>query len=134
MSDITTKFDDFKKKKVKDFAKNKEFQPLSDDIIAIKELEDGSIEKIKGPIEIVKVTGIITDEEKIKKLNEISGGPVISTDLSVKQVKRGDTIWVTAFIQKPGTQSWTSQTSQAVLKCRISDIYFGLNILNTIKK
>jgi len=133
MADITTKFDDFKKKKIEDFAKNKEFQPLSDDIIAIKELEDGSIEKIKGPIEIVQVTGIITDKEKIKKLNEISGGPVLNTDLSLKQVKRGDTVWITCLLQKPGTAVFNAQT-MGVLKCRISDIFFGLNILNSIKK
>lgn len=133
MADITTKFDDFKKKKIEDFAKNKEFQPLSDDIIAVKELEDGSIEKIKGPIEIVQVTGIITDKEKIKKLNEISGGPVLNTDLSLKQVKRGDTVWITCLLQKPGTAVFNAQT-MGVLKCRISDIFFGLNILNSIKK
>jgi hypothetical protein len=133
MSDITTKFDDFKAKKVKDFAKNKEFSPLSDDIIAVKELEDGSIEKIKGPIEIVQVTGIITDEEKIKKLNEIAGGPVLNTDLSLKQVKRGDTIWITALLQKPSSSAVYNTQTIGVLKCRISDIYYGLNILNTIK-
>jgi hypothetical protein len=133
MSDITTKFDDFKAKKVKDFNKNKEYQPLSDDIIAVKELEDGSIERIKGPIEIVQVTGIITDEEKIKKLNEIAGGPVINTDLSLKQVKRGDTVWITCLLQKPGTAVFNAQT-MGVLKVRIVDFWYGLNILNSIKK
>ena len=133
MADITKKFDDFKAKKVKDFAKNKEFQPLSDDIIAIKELEDGSIEKIKGPIEIVQVTGIITDEEKIKKLNEIAGGPVLNTDLSLKQVKRGQEIWITCLLQKPGTAVFNAQT-MGVIRARIVDFWYGLNILNTIKK
>ena len=133
MTDITTKFDDFKSKKIKNFDKSKEFQPLSDDIIAISKLDNGNYEKVKGPIEIVKITGVITDEDEIKKLDEIAGGPVFSTDLGVKQVKRGDIIWITAFIQKPGTQSWTNQQSQATLKCRIVDIYMGLNKLNTLK-
>ena len=133
MSDITTKFDDFKNKKVKKFDKEKEFQPLSDDIIAISKLDNGDYQKIKGPIEITQVTGVITDEKEIKKLDEIAGGPVFSTDLGVKQVKRGDTIWITAFIQKPGTQSWSNQQSQATLKCRIVDIYMGLNKLNSLK-
>ena len=133
MTDITTKFDDFKSKKIKDFDKDKEFQPLSDDIIAISKLDNGDYEKVRGPIEIVKVTGLITNEDEIKKLDEIAGGPVFSTDLGVKQVKRGDTIWITAFIQKPGSQSWANQQSQATLKCRIVDIYMGLNKLNTLK-
>ena len=133
MSDITKKFDDFKSKKVKDFDKSKEFQPLSDDIIAISKLDNGEYEKVQGPIEIVQITGVITDEDEIKKLDEIAGGPVFSTDLGVKQVKRGDIIWITAFIQKPGTQSWSNQQSQATLKCRIVDIYSGLNKLNSLK-
>ena len=133
MSNITTKFQDFKDNKVKDFNKTKEFEPLSDDIVALRELESGDIETITEPIQIVSVTGIINDPEKIKKLEEaISGGPVFSTDLQTKQVKRGDIIWVTAFIQKTGSTSWSSQQSQAVLKCRIVDIYNGLNKLKYI--
>ena len=133
MKDITTKFDNFKSKKAKTFDASKEFQPLSDDILAISKLDNGDYEKVNGPIEIVKITGVITDEDEIKKLDEIAGGPVFSTDLGVKQVKRGDIIWITAFIQKPGTQSWTNQQSQATLKCRIVDIFMGLNKLNTLK-
>ena len=134
MSDnITTKFKDFKDEKVKKFNKKKEFEPLSDDIIAVQELEDGSIEKIKEPIQIVKVTGVVQDPKKIKKLEEtISGGPVFSTDFQTKEVKRGDIIWLTAFIKKAGSTSWSSQQSQAVLKCRIVDIYNGLNKLKYV--
>jgi hypothetical protein len=133
MSDITKKFYDFKEDKTKKFDKDKEFQPLSDDIIALSKLDNGDYKKVKGPVEIVQITGVITDEDEIKKLDEIAGGPVISTDLGVKQVKRGDIIWITAFIQKPGTQSWSNQQSQATLKCRIVDIYMGLNKLNSLK-
>ncbi len=134
MSDITTKFSDFKDEKVKKFKKTKEFEPLSDDIVALKELENGEIETIEGPITILQVTDIITEPERIKKLEEtISGGPVFSTDLQTKEVKRGDCIWVVAFIQKSKSTAWTSQKSQAVLRCRIVDIFFGLNKLNHIK-
>ena len=70
------------------------------------------------------------DKDKIKKLEEtINAGPVFSTDLQTKQVKRGDVIWITAFIQKAGSTSYSSQQSQAVLKCRIVDIFNGLNKL-----
>ena len=133
MSKITTKFQDFKDGKVKDFNRTKEFEPLSDDIVALRKLENGDIEKITEPIQIVSVTGIITEPEEIKKMEEtISGGPVFSTDFQTKQVKRGDVIWVTAFIQKAGSTSWSSQQSQAVLKCRIVDIFNGLNKLKYI--
>lgn len=133
-TNITTKFSDFKDEKVKKFKKTKEFEPLSDDIIALQELEDGEIEKIKGPVEIVKITGIVTNPEKIKKIEEtINSGPVFSTDLQVKEVKIGSIIYVTAFIKRPGsTVSWSSQQSQAVLSCRITQIYYGLNKLKYI--
>ena len=133
MSDITTKFDDFKNKKVKKFDKEQEFEPLSDDILAISKLDNGDYEKVTGPVKIVQITGVITDENEIKKMNEIAGGPVINTDLGLKQVKRGMEIWITAFIQKPATASWTAQNSQAVLRVRIIDIFMGLSKLNTIK-
>jgi hypothetical protein len=133
MSKITTKFQDFKDGKVKDFNRTKEFEPLSDDIVALRELENGDIEKITEPIQIVSITGIITEPEKIKKLEEaISGGPVFSTDFQTKEVKRGDIVWLTAFIKKSGSTSWSSQQSQSVLKCRIVDIYNGLNKLKYI--
>jgi hypothetical protein len=131
--DITTKFNDFKDRKNKNFEKDKEYQYLSDDIIAISKLDNGEYVKIKEPIEIIQITGMLTDEDEIKKLDEIAGGPVFSTDLGIKQIKRGDTIWITAFIQKSSTQSWSSQQTQATLKCRIVDIYTGLNKLNSLK-
>jgi len=92
-TNITTKFAEFKQDKIDKFKKTKEFEPLSDDILALQELEDGSIEKIKGPIIIHQITDVITDKERIKKLEEaIQGGPVFSTDFQVKEVKRGDVI------------------------------------------
>lgn len=133
MSDITTKFDNFKEKKIKKFNKDKEFQSLSDDIIAISKLDNGDYQKVKGPVKIVQITGVITDEEEIKKLDEIAGGPVLNTDLSLKQVKRGDTIWLTALLQKPSNSTVYNSQTMSVIKARIVDIYYGLNKLNQMK-
>ena len=133
MSDITKKFDDFKNKKVKNFEKDKEFQPLSDDIIAISKLDNGDYQKVKGPVKIVQITGVITDEDEIKRLDEIAGGPVLNTDLSLKQVKRGDTIWLTALLQKPSSSTVYNSQTMSVIKARIVDIYYGLNKLNQMK-
>lgn len=133
MSDITTKFDNFKQKKVNKFEKDKEFQPLSDDIIAISKLDNGEYEKVKGPMEIVQITGLITDEDQIKKLDEIAGGPVINTDLSLKQVKRGQEIWLTCLLQKPSSSTVYNSQTMGCLKCRILDIYYGLSKLSTLK-
>lgn len=131
---ITKDFEEYKQKKVDKFKKDKTFDPLSSDIVALKELEDGNIEKVKGPIEIVQVTGVITDEDRIAKLEEsITGGPQFNADLGSKEVKRGDIIWVTALAQRPQSASWNAQPSYHVIKCRVVDIFYGLNKLKTIK-
>ena len=133
MSDITTNFEEYKKKKVDEFKKKKTFDPLSSDIIALKELQDGNYEKVEGPIEILQVTGVITDKDRLAKLDEaVLGGPQFNADLGSKEVKRGDVIWVTALAQRPTTTSWNNQPSYHVLKCRIVDIFYGLNKLKTI--
>jgi len=132
MPDITTKFDDFKSKKVITFDKEQEYDTLSDDIIAISKLDNGEYEKISGPVEIIQITGVITDEDEIKKLDEIAGGPVLSTDLSLKQVKRGQLIWLTCLLQKPSSSVYSSQT-MGTISARIVDIWYGLSKLSTMK-
>jgi hypothetical protein len=133
MSNITKKFDDFKNKKVKDFEKKKEFQNLSDDIIAISKLDNGDYKKIDEPMEIVQITGVITDEDEIKKLDEVAGGPVLNTDISMKQVKRGQEIWITCLLQRPSSTAVYNAQSMGVLKVRIIDIFYGLSKLSTLK-
>lgn len=133
MSDITTKFDNFKNKKMKDFEKKKEFQNLSDDIIAISKLDNGDYKKIDEPMEIVQITGVITDEDEIKKLDEVAGGPVLNTDLSLKQVKRGQEIWITCLLQRPSNTAVYNAQTIGVLKVRIIDIFYGLSKLSTLK-
>jgi len=133
MTDITTKFKDFKNKKIKKFNKKQEFDALSDDIIAISKSDNGDYQKITEPVEIVQITGVVTDEEEIKKLNEVVGGPVISTDLSLKQVKRGQLIWLTCLLQRPGSTAVINSQTMGVISARIVDIWYGLSKLSTLR-
>ena len=133
MTDITTKFGDFKDKKIKKFDNDQEYQPLSDDIIAISKLDNGDYQKVKGPVQIVQITGVITDEEEIKRLDEIAGGPILNTDISLKQVKRGQEIWITCLLQRPSSSAVYNSQSIGCLRLRILDIYFGLSKLSTLK-
>lgn len=133
MTDITTKFDDFKSKKVKKFDTEQEYDALSDDIIAISKLDNGEYEKVTGPVKIVQITGMIEDPDEISKLDEIAGGPVLNTDLNLKQVKRGDTIWLTALLQRPSSSAVYSSQTLSVLKVRISDIFYGLSKLSSMR-
>jgi len=112
--------------KVKKF---KEFDKLADDITALSKNEDGSFEKITEPINILQVTGMITDEEEIKKIKE---GFNLDTSLTIKDtVKRGDIIYLTALLERSGGSSINSQ-KLGVLKVRVVDYYLGLNKLNQV--
>jgi hypothetical protein len=56
----------------------------------------------------------------------------IDKNLNVGEVKRGQIIWMTALLKKPGT-SYNNQTL-GVLKVRVVDYYYGLNKLNQVIK
>ena len=68
--------------------------------------------------------------EPPKELLE-SGVFGIVSDLSNKELKRGDTIYITALVKKKG-QSYNSPATQCVLRVRIVDIYNGLSYLNKV--
>ena len=110
--------------------KIKKFKDLSDDIVTLSKLDDGTYEEIKEPISILQVTGLITDPDEIKKIEEAF---TLDTSVVVKDIKRGDILWLTCLLEKTNTQSRNAQ-NWGVLKVRIVDYYYGLNKLNTIKK
>jgi len=133
MGDITKKFYDFKNKEVKKFDKTKEYKPLSDDVTALSKLDNGEYEEIKGPVTITQITGVVTDPEEIKEIEKsVKENVTLDTSLVLKDIKRGDIIYLTALFEKSKTSSWNAQT-MGVIKCRIVDYYYGLNKLRTIK-
>ena len=105
--------------------KFKEFYGV-DDITKIE--TDEGYEKVKE-VEIVQITGVISEEEakKIDEAHVIHAG-----DFSGKEIKRGETIWLSCLMKKPGLSYSANQ--QGVLKCRVSDIYLGLSKLNQLMK
>lgn len=126
---ITSSFHEFKKKQLN---QNNDSQNLSNDIEVLQKLDSGDFVKIEGDIEIVKILSVVNDEEDIKKLEEASGGFQLSTDLTVKEVHRGDIIWLTALLKKPNTTTPYNQTTMGVIKARIVDYYYGLNRLKYV--
>lgn len=116
---MITSFNKYNKKQSK-------LKPLSDDIIKIE--TDEGYEKVKD-VEIIQITGIISEEEA-KKIDE--NFVVHAGDFSGKEIKRGDTIWLSCLMRKPGS-SFSAQ-QQGVLKCRVADIYLGLSKLNQLMK
>jgi len=95
-----------------------------EDKIDYLELHD---EKIDGEIEIVSIKDIFNEPEKLIE----SGIIGINNDLSNKDLKRGDIVYITAMIRKKGS-SMSSPTTQAVIKVRVVDIYNGFSYLNKV--
>jgi hypothetical protein len=138
MGDKTKKFDEFiekdKEKELKKFNKDKEYEPLSDEITAIAKLDTGEYEEIKEPVNITQITGVVTDPKEIKEIEKaVKENVTLDTSLVIKDVKRGDILWLTAILEKKTkTSSWNSQVL-GVVKVRVVDYFYGLNKLNTIK-
>lgn len=106
--------------------KSNNLQNLQDDITLFVK-SDGDYIKTNEPLELVQITGLLTDKDEINKLEE---NMTIDKALNIGEVKRGETIWLTALLKKPGN-SYSSQTL-GVIKCRIIDYYYGLSKLNQI--
>lgn len=132
---ITTKFQDFKNKEVNNFNKTKEYKTLSDDIIVLSKLDDGNYEKIEGDVSIVQVLGIVDNPIEIDNIERtIKENLTIDTSLSIKNIKRGQTLWLTALLQKgTNTQTFSSQTI-GVIKVRVIDYFHGTSKLNNLVK
>jgi len=110
--------------------KVKKFKDLSDDIVALSKLDDGTYEEIKEPITILQVTGLITDEKELSKIEEAF---TLDTSLTIRGVERGQIIWLTALLERTSGSSINSQ-KLGVVKCRVVDYFYGLNKINQVKK
>lgn len=76
---------------------------------------------------------IIPSKEKEREYGNVDESTVsVHSDMTVKEAKRGDIIWVTALLRRRGTTSLTSPAVQGVLKVRIVDIFYGLQYLNKV--
>ena len=128
---ITLKFHEFKQKELQGQSTDND-QNLSSDIEFLKKLDNGDYTVVTGSFEITQIISIITDDGEIDKLEEAAGGFQLSTDLTVKEVKRGDVLWLTAMLKRPHNTTPFNQTTMGVLKVRVLDYYYGLNKLKYV--
>lgn len=125
------KFDQFSESK-KESSKDDEQDQLSNDVENV-EMEIDGVKVNNGDYFIEDVLDvIIPDEKEFGNVEENLNAIGVHSDLTVRQAKRGDIIWVTALLRKKGTTSFTSPAVQGVLKVRIVDIYYGLQYLNKV--
>jgi len=114
-------------KKYKDFDGK---DNLSNDIIVLSKDENGNFEKIDEPINILQITGVVTDEEDLKKIDEAF---TLDTSVVVKDVKRGDILYLTCLLEKSSGSARNAQ-NWGILKVRVVEYFYGLNKLNTLIK
>ena len=109
-----------------DFEKSKKDKVLSTDISSLDNQIEDEIEgtKLEGEWDIIN----IIDVSKEMPTNEAI---IINAELGDKTVKRGDYIYITALIQKKGSQF--HQNQMGVIKVRVVDIYNSLLMLNNLK-
>jgi hypothetical protein len=120
-TDITNKTSsiDFNKKKSKN---------LSTDIQSLDNQLESEVEgtKLDGEWEIVSVIDVSANPPTNEAL-------VINAELGSQEVKRGDYIYITAQIKKPGQTQMYHHSQMGVLKCQVRDIYNTMYILNSLK-
>lgn len=126
--------------KYNEYFESKDEHYTSNDIISLK-IND---EEVDNP-EDYGIDSIISislddkefkydDNSEVKNLEEIEeniGGTVgTHADLSVKSVKRGDTLYITALLRRGNNMN--SPAVQGVLRVRVVDIHYGLRYLNKV--
>lgn len=78
-----------------------------------------AIVAIQTPADVI---GINSD------LTEGAAQPLL-TDLAVKDVKRGDVLWITAILKPKDKSMAYAQGQLGVLKVRIVDLYYNMSVL-----
>jgi hypothetical protein len=121
-TDITNKETsiDFKKQKQKETSKDIE----SLDNQLYKEIEGT---KLDGEWEIVNIIDV---SKECPKLDEAI---IINAELGNGEIKRGDVIYITAQIKRPGQTMAYHHMNMGVVKVRVIDIYNTMAVLNTLR-
>lgn len=102
------------------------------DVLDMEKLNSDSKDNYK----IVNVIDVFTDKDTDKEIEAKleKAGINLNSDIVGKDIKRGDYIYMTAILQKEKGTSFSSQTTTAVIKLRVVEIYKGLKHLNLASK
>ena len=108
----------------------KETKNLSTDIENLDDQLDTEVKgtKLDGEWEIVSIIDVTTN-----KPPDISEALIINAEVGNQEVKRGDLIYITAQIKRPGQTMAYHHSQMGVIKCRVADIYNTMGILNSLR-
>ena len=118
----------------KEVKKFKDYKPLSNDISNdIKPSEGGEEDFEPKDWEIESIVDIQTEDPEKSEEELLSNiEEAITFDMSVpKDIKRGDYLWITALI-KNKNGGYNDPGRQAVIKVRVTELYYGLAHLNKV--
>ena len=119
ISDKNSKLD-FKKDKVK--STSNDIQKLDDQL---EHEIQGS--KLDGSWEIVSIIDVSTQKPNVNE------AIIINAELGSGEIKRGEYIYITAQIKKPGQTMAYHHSQMGVIKCQVRDIYNTMGILNSLR-
>jgi hypothetical protein len=121
------KFTDITKKHNSiEFINKSKTKNLSNDINDLdKQISDQvNSTKLDGEWEIISIIDVSKETPKNEAI-------VINADIGGKEIKRGDILYITAFINKKGNTY--QQGQMGVIKVRVIDIYNTILVLNNLK-
>lgn len=95
-----------------------------DDVLSKDELKD----KLGGSWEIVSIVDVSVKEPVNENLKPI----IINAEVGNRPIKRGEYIYITAQIKKPGQSTAYHHSQMGVIKVRVIDIYNTMLVLNNI--
>jgi hypothetical protein len=113
---------DFKKKKQSD---------VSNDIESLDNQIEKEIEgtKLDGSWEIVSIIDVSTEMPDVNESKAL----IINAEVGNREIKRGEHIYITAQIKRPGQTQAYHHNQMGVIKVRVVDIYNTMMILNSIR-
>ena len=95
-----------------------------DDVLSKDELKD----KLGGSWEIVSIIDVSVKEPVNENLKPI----IINAEVGNRPIKRGEYIYITAQIKKPGQSTAYHHSQMGVIKVRVIDIYNTMLVLNNL--
>lgn len=95
-----------------------------DNVLSKDELKD----KLGGSWEIVSIIDVSVKEPVNENLKPI----IINAEVGNRPIKRGEYIYITAQIKKPGQSTAYHHSQMGVIKVRVIDIYNTMLVLNNL--
>lgn len=108
----------------------KESESLSKDIEQVDDTltKDELKDKLSGSWEIISIVDVSTEEPVNENLQPL----IINAEVGNREIKRGQYIYITAQIKKPGQSTAYHHSKMGVIKVRVVDIYNTMLVLNNL--